>query len=397
MPSRQTTSPPTLAVLGIRGLPAAHGGFESFVERLAPYLVERGWQVTVYCQEDGQGDIWLGQLAGVRLVHMPSGEDTPAASVRFDWASMSHVIANPPDVVLILGYNTACFAARLRLAGIPVVINMDGIEWKRAKWSRAAKAWLYLNERMGCWFGDHLIADHPTIAQHLRTRLSTDKVTTIPYGAEVLHEADGDAALLAPWGLEPRRYATLIARPEPENSVLEIVRAFSAQPRGIKLVVLGNYQPERNAYHAQVREAAGAEVVFLGAIYDSTAVHTLRLHSLFYVHGHQVGGTNPSLLEAMGAGNAVLAHDNPFNRWVAGAGAQYFADEKSGAALMTRVCAGDVDLASMGRANRHKVRDVFDWSLVLGAYAALLAAAASKGQAADASGQIEPIWNQPST
>ena len=133
--------------------------------------------------------------------------------------------------------------------------------------------------------------------------------------------------MLAPLGLTPGQYVTLIARPEPENSVLEIVAAFSAKrPRGLKLVVLGAYHPEALPYHAQVMAAASPEVVFAGALYDHALVNALRLHGLLYLHGHQVGGTNPSLIEAMGAGNPVLAHDNRFNRWVARDGAWYFQD-----------------------------------------------------------------------
>jgi glycosyltransferase involved in cell wall biosynthesis len=359
-----------VAILGIRGLPARHGGFESFAERLAPYLADAGWHVTVYCQEDGGGSRSVSQLGKVRCVHLPSGADTPVASMRFDWRCIDEVLSERPDVVLLLGYNTALFTLRLRAAGIPTVINMDGIEWGRAKWGLGAQAWLYLNERVGCLLGHHLIADHPVIERHLATRVRNAKITTIPYGGALVDHAS--ASHLAPFGLKPGEYVSLIARPEPENSVLEVVRAFSARRRHHKLMVLGQYEISESSFHRQVLEAASDEVLFPGAIYDSAVVGALRKFSKLYVHGHQVGGTNPSLLDAMGAGNAVLAHDNPFNRWVAGDGALYFRDELSCQAAWDRLLSPDANLQAMGQANRQRVADVFDWQQVLSAYASLL-------------------------
>ena len=139
---------------------------------------------------------------------------------------------------------------------------MDGLEWRRQKWSTPEKAWLYLNERLGCWFGNHLVADHPEIENHLATRVSRHKITMIPYGAERVGKAN--ASLLKPYGLTPDNYSIIIARPEPENNILEIVSAFSSQRRNSKLVVLGNYRPNQNEYHQKVLAAASDEVVFSG-------------------------------------------------------------------------------------------------------------------------------------
>jgi glycosyltransferase involved in cell wall biosynthesis len=393
--SNSSDTRPHLALMGIRGLPAAHGGFEAFAERLAPFLAAQGWQVTVYCQEDGAGAITESMWGQVHRVHIPSGDDTPVASMRFDWACITHAKKVRPDVTLILGYNTAAFAARLRLAGLRTVINMDGIEWSRAKWGPMARAWLYLNERMGCWLGNHLVADHPVIAAHLASRVSRRKITTIPYGSVEVLEAN--ASLLEPLKLAPRQFVTLIARPEPENSVLEVVQAFSARKRGVKLVVLGKYAPEESPFHAEVLKAASDEVVFPGAIYDSAVVEALRLNCLFYIHGHQVGGTNPSLLEAMGAGNAVLAHDNPFNRWVVGKGAVFFRNRGTCAAAIEQMLSEKFDLAAMREASRQRARHVFGWAPVLNAYSNLLHSVARASQISEASRQANSIWTQHST
>ncbi len=358
----------TIRILGIRGLPAAHGGFETFAEYLALYLVRKGWRVVVYCQDDGEGPIVEDVWEGVERVRIPVPDRGVATSIIFDWKAIRHA-AMHQDLCLTLGYNTALFCARLRAAGIPNVINMDGIEWSRAKWGPAAKAWFWLNDWAGCWIGNHLVADHPEIKNHLCTRVRADKITTIAYGAEPIVDAPEDPVRAL--GLEPGRYLTLIARPEPENSILEVVSGFSRRARGLPLVILGQYD-KANPFHAKVLAAASQEVKFLGAIYDKRIVQSLRYHCAAYVHGHQVGGTNPSLVEALGAGNAVLAHDNRFNRWVAGEGARYFQGADEFDALVTSVLSDSTQLAGLKKAAEHRFRREFTWEKILRQYEALI-------------------------
>jgi glycosyltransferase involved in cell wall biosynthesis len=242
---------------------------------------------------------------------------------------------------------------------------MDGIEWRRAKWGAIAKIWFWLNERAGCWLGNHLVADHPEIAAHLATRTSRHKITMVPYGAYEIRSASTER--LTEFGLAGVKYLTVIARAEPENSLLEIVEGFSRRPRGLWLVVLGKYD-ESVAYHRAVLAAAGPEVRFVGAIYDTTTVQAIRYNSVGYIHGHQVGGTNPSLVEALGAGNAVFAHDNEFNRWVAGPGAVYFTDADSVDMVLTEVTPDSARLQAMRDASRSRFNDGLTWAAVLRAY-----------------------------
>lgn len=355
-------------ILGIRGIPAAHGGFETFAERLALYLVEEGWDVTVYCQEDGKGPVIEDEWNGIRRIRMKVAQQGSLGTMIFDWKSILHA-ARSKDVCLTLGYNTALFNGVLRLKGIPNVINMDGIEWRRAKWGALAKAWFWLNERAGCWLGNHLIADHPEIARHLRERSpARRKITMIPYGGAV--SAEGDAGL-ARLGLTAGKYLTVIARPEPENSILEIVSAFSRKTRGVHLAVLGNYDA-RNAYCRSVLESASAEVKFLGAIYEQSTVQALRRHCIAYLHGHQVGGTNPSLVEALAAGNAVLAHDNRFNRWVAGPTARFFGGLDECDEQITQVLTSNEWQVESRAGSQARFEASFTWPVVLQRYASLL-------------------------
>jgi glycosyltransferase involved in cell wall biosynthesis len=357
-----------LRILGTRGVPAAHGGFETFAEHLAPYLVDRGWQVTVYCQEDGTGPVFEDTWRGVRRVRMPVATGGAAGTIVFDWKSTVHA-AGEKGLVLTLGYNTAMFCALYRLRGLKNVINMDGVEWRRQKWGGVAKTWFWLNDWAGCWLGNHLVADHPEIKKHLSTRVAADKVTMIPYGSDRVDKAD--AGLIVPYGLEPGSYAILIARAEPENSILEVVRAWSRQPRGCKLLVLGKYAPD-HAYQRAVQTAASDEVIFPGAVYDKAVVQALRFHARFYVHGHQVGGTNPSLVEALGAGNAVLAHDNLYNRWVVGEGGVYFQDEEACAKLIESLLRADQQNEKLRVASQKQHAELFTWDKVLASYENLL-------------------------
>jgi glycosyltransferase involved in cell wall biosynthesis len=357
-----------VAILGTRGIPAGYGGFETFAEHLALYLVDRSWEVEVHCQVSAGGG--AATWRGVRLRNIEVKQTGGLGAMIFDFRS-TLIAARRERLVLNLGYNTAIFGTLLRLTGCRNVINMDGLEWKRAKWSYPVRRWLQANEWIGANIGDHLIADHPCIADHLSRHVRREKITTIPYGAERVDDADERP--VRERALNPGQYALIIGRAEPENSILEMVRAFSAKPRGKLLAVLGNYGSATNTYQKQVVAAAGPEVRFLGAVYDKDVVQALRFHASFYLHGHQVGGTNPSLVEALGAGNPILAHDNPFNRWVAGADALFFSDELQLRDRLEHLCsASSGDLKRLGDASRRRHAEEFTWEAVLPQYEQLL-------------------------
>ena len=312
-----------LLILGTRGIPAGHGGFETFAERLSLYLVDRGWEVTVYCQVNCQ-KIIKKKWKNINLVHIPSKNNSSLNSIIFDYRSTLHALKEE-GIILVLGYNTAVFSILYWLKKRVSIMNMDGMEWWRNKWNLMQKLWLFLNERCGATFSNHLIADHPHIKKLLANYISPHKISVISYGTEKVTQVD--KSLLKPYKLSPNQYILVIARPEPENSIFEIVSAFSSRKWGIKLVILGRYSPETVPYHQKVMQAASDEVIFTGGIYDKEIVDTLRFYTRLYVHGHTVGGTNPSLVEALASGSPVLAQDNSFNRWVAGDDAHYFENQ----------------------------------------------------------------------
>jgi len=359
-------SPPArrLRILGTRGIPNRHGGFEACAQQLAPWLVGRGWAVTVYCQEAPGTPRRSSTWHGVTLEHVPAPAEGAKGSLWFDaWTTRD--AAAHDDLVLTLGFNTAVFFPWYRLRGRRHVVNMDGVEWQRGKWSAPVRAWFYGNSWMAGWNADHLIADHPDIARMLASRGWARRTTMVPYGAARVTSAS--VAALVDLGVDCRRYGLIVARPEPENSILEIVRAWSATARAYPLVVLGTYLPD-HPYHRAVRAAASGDVRFPGAIYDASVVAALRHHARLYLHGHTVGGTNPSLVEALGAGSPVLAHDNGFNRWVAGQGARYFRDSHECAAQLDALLNDDATLTAMRDASHARHAEAFTWERVLPAY-----------------------------
>jgi len=358
-----------IRILGTRGIPAQHGGFETFAEHLALHLTKQDWEVVVYCQEEGQGKTYETTWKGIKLIHIPVKQKRALGTIIFDWKATLHSCKDK-NLALVLGYNTAIFSILYRLLGIKSIMNMDGIEWKRHKWSKLEKIWLHFNERCGRWFSNHLIADHPEIKNYLKKETNENKITMIPYGADEIHNAD--ESILTQYGLKKREYAIVIARPEPENSIYEIVHAFSQRKRNIKLVVLGNYDKAENLYKEKVFSAASGEVIFPGAIYDKEQVSALRYHALFYAHGHQVGGTNPSLVEALGAGSPVLAHNNKYNKWVVKESSQFFSSKDECAEKITHLLENKADLEQMRIKSKENFRENFTWLKILSAYEELL-------------------------
>lgn len=310
-----------LAILGTRGIPARYGGFETFAEEIAVRLVKRGVDVTVYCGScDGKEP--LETYHGVNLVHLRSRNLGSLSTIVFDLKCLWHA-RNKFDVVYMLGYGSSIFCFIPRLWGEQVWINMDGVEWARSKWSRIGKMWLRAMEISAMYTPNRIIADACAIRAFLESRFHhIPKCSVIPYGAHVTQNSKRKPSL-SKWDLEEYGYYLMVCRLEPENHVAEIIDGYMSSDVNYPLVVVGDCS-DANTYAKQLLAAGGTRVRFLGAVYDKDDLRDIRAYCRCYFHGHSVGGTNPSLLEAMGCGNAVIAHDNAFNREVAGKAALYF-------------------------------------------------------------------------
>ncbi len=308
------------AILGTRGIPALYGGFETFAQELSTRLVSHGHEVTVYCE--GCTGTGPSDYHGVRLMYAPTVNLGPFSTILFDIRCLWHA-RKGFDVVYMLGYGAGAFCFIPRLWGTTVWINMDGVEWARSKWNRIAKLWFKLMEGASLTAVDRVIADAEAIHLHLQSRHgSMPACTVIPYGSPVVASPPA-ADILNEWQLMPNRYYLIVCRLEPENSLREIITGYLKSASVMPLIIVGN-AAATTRFVRNLRSLGNSRVRFIGTVFEPAKLTALRFHAFAYFHGHTVGGTNPSLLEALGCGNVILAHDNVFNREVAGDAAFYF-------------------------------------------------------------------------
>ena len=312
-----------VAILGTKGIPASYGGFETFAEQLAVRLVERGHQVTVYAETEASPVPADQFYQGVRVRFQRRPAWGPASVLAYDCASLWDA-RRGYDLVYMLGYGAAWACWWPRVFGTPVWINVDGLEWARSKWGRAARVYLRCMEWLATKTATRLIADAEAIAQRVRSVYPRAAPTSfIAYGAQQVAAHDVDVQALSEWGLTPGGYLLVVARPEPENHVLEIIQGCLLHGGPLPLVIVGSVTGA-TPYQRQLQGLACDRVRLVGGVYDAPKLQSLRVHAAAYIHGHSVGGTNPSLLEALACGSLVIAHDNPFNREVARDAADYF-------------------------------------------------------------------------
>jgi glycosyltransferase involved in cell wall biosynthesis len=352
-----------IALLGTRGVPARYGGFETAAEEIGRRLVERGHDVVVYCRNPGQTRT---EYLGMRLINLPAVRRRAAETLSHTMLSVGHAIAREhPDVAIVFNAANAPFLPALHAARIPVAVHVDGLEWKRAKWGvRAAGYYRWAESRSTRW-ADAVIADAQGIIDHLREAHGIE-AHYIPYGAPIVTPM---ATRLAEVGIHARQYHLVVARFEPENHVREIVAGYAASRAQMPLIVVGD-APYADAYRAQVHAAAGTDprVRFLGSLWDADLLDALYAHALTYLHGHSVGGTNPSLLRALGAGAPVSAYDVVFNREVAAGAGVYFTTPGEVAALCEAAEQEPQAAIARGSAGQADVATRYRWSDVAAAY-----------------------------
>ena len=360
-----------IALLGARGIPASYGGFETFAEQLSIRLVERGHEVTVYA-ETSESSVEDTFYQGVRVRHKRRPRWGAASVLAYDCACLWDA-RRGYDLVYMLGYGAAWACWWPRVFGVPVWINVDGLEWARSKWGRVARIYLRCMEWVASRVATRLIADAEAIAQRFRETYPKGAPSSfIAYGAELVQDRDVDPSVLSAWALKPRRYMLVVARPEPENHILEIVQGYEMHGGDWPLVIVGDVSGA-TAYQQLLRQHASDRVRFVGGIYDTGQLASLRVHAACYLHGHSVGGTNPSLLEALACGNWVIAHDNPFNREVARDAADYFATpEQLARSLDLVVGQSDAMLPQRSQRARDIVAEHYTWEGIADAYEALM-------------------------
>jgi len=360
-----------LAILGTRGIPARYGGFETFAEQLAVRLVEQGHDVTVFCETVAEP---IEQYKGVSLRYVPAPNLGPFSTLVFDarclWRARKEF-----DVVYMLGYGASLVCWLPRLWGNEVWINMDGLEWARRKWGPIARMYFRIAEGIAMWSPSRIVADASAIKASLQSRhREVPPCDVIPYGCEIVDE--GAPEEVKGLGLVPGCYYLVVCRFEPENHVKEIIEGFLLSKSSVPLVLVGDHE-RANAYVKSLKECNDGRILFTGPIYDAARIQALRLFCRGYIHGHSVGGTNPSLLEAMGCGNTIIAHDNAFNREVLGDSGLFFSrpDQISGA--IHDIDSGLVDTAKMGNNAVERVKRYYTWEGITDHYCRLLSLVSS--------------------
>jgi glycosyltransferase involved in cell wall biosynthesis len=362
MSSQDVSGGLRIAMIGTRGVPATYGGFETAVEEIGKRLVELGHHVTVYCRSSNSADN-AGKYLGMKLVHLPALHMKIAETLSHTFLSVIHaVFSRRYDVAFVFNAANSPFVPLLKLRGIPVAVHVDGLEWKRSKWSGAGRRYYKFAERLSVRWADSLIADATGIADYYRETFGVE-TENISYGAPILRTSGHEK--LAALGLEPHKYHLVVARFEPENHVSVIVDAYAASAARYPLVVVGS-APYAAAYTQQIERTAAQDlrIHLLGGVWDQELLNELYANAFAYLHGHSVGGTNPSLLRAIGCATPVLAFDVNFNREVLGVDGIYFADELTLARQLEGAEKYPEDFAKRGARLQARAEAEYSWSQV---------------------------------
>lgn len=351
-----------LGILGTRGIPNNYGGFEQFAEFLSVGLVKRGHEVSVYNSHKHQ--FQEKEYLGVNLIHCYDPEYRIGTSGQFiyDFNCIRDARKRDFDILLQLGYTSSSVWAKWLPSGSIIVTNMDGLEWKRTKYRKPVQRFLQKAEKWAVNSSDHLIADSIGIQQYLDSRYAK-KATYIPYGAEIFN--DPDLGNLKNYKVDPFEYDMLIARLEPENSIEIILNGVAKSKSNNQFLVVGNHETSYGEY-LKGKFSKESQIIFTGGIYNQDDLNQLRYFSRLYFHGHTVGGTNPSLLEAMASQALVAANENDFNRAILLDDGYYFTSEDDVKRLMEYVVKSDN--LTMVSNNLKKIEFEFNWNSIIDQY-----------------------------
>ncbi|UVJ38741.1 glycosyltransferase [Arthrobacter sp. CJ23] len=300
----------SVAIIGTRGYPSYYGGFETAVRRLAPYLAAKGWSVTVYGRPGATKPADPTRDKRIRTVETRGLETSSFSTLSFGFTAVLHALRTKPDVALVMNVANGFWLPLLRLRGIPTVVNVDGIEWERAKWGRLAKLVFRLGAKLTALNATELIADATAIASRWEHDFGRQS-RFVPYGGDIPEDLPVEE------GLSHRGYVLAVARFVPENTMEEFFEAAEVLAQKYPVVIVGSsgYGGELDARAAKL-SADHAAVHWLGHISDDRRLHALWQHAGAYFHGHSVGGTNPALVQAMACGAPIVARDTVYNREV---------------------------------------------------------------------------------
>ena len=346
-----------IAILGSRGIPNNHGGFEQFAEYLSAFLAKKGHNVYVYNSHTHpyQKNLWRG----VHLIHKNDPEDKVGTVGQFiyDLNCILDSRKKQFDIILQLGYTSSSIWGWLLPKKSIVVTNMDGLEWKRSKYSRPVREFLKIAENLAIKTSDYLVADSVGIKDYLKNKYGHDS-EYIAYGAELF--SSPEEKVLEIYNVEKYNFDLLIARLEPENNIEVILDGVVKSGLNRTFLVVGKHETKFGEYLKQ-KFKDSKNIIFLGGIYNLEHLNNLRHYSNLYFHGHSVGGTNPSLLEAMASNSLIIAHNNVFNRSILGDNAFYFKNSDEIMSLMNKQKGENLKFLA---ANADKIKKELSWDVI---------------------------------
>jgi glycosyltransferase involved in cell wall biosynthesis len=354
-----------IAVIGSRGIPAAYGGFETFAEELTPRLVERGHRVTVYCRAGYTTDDTLDEYRGVRLIRTPAVRSRTLEQLSHEFTSIADSLRRRFDLYYFLGYRGAPFYVPLRASRRVVIVNTDGLEWKRRKWNRLGRTYLKAAEWLAAHVAaDELVSDAQAIAAYFRSAHGRDSAY-LTNGAYVRSRDEMLPEVLAEHGATAGGYYLVACRIEPENNVDIIVREFIRSGSERELIVAGGMNYETPFWQELQQLAEGSRVRFIGPVYGPMLIESLHLGAYAYLHGHEVGGTNPALLKAMGCGNLPIALETEFNTENAADAGRYWTKAPGSLAEQIRWADANPDeVAAAGERAQRRIAEHYRWDAV---------------------------------
>lgn len=354
-----------IAMLGTRGVPATYSGFETCAEELGARLEARGHEVTVYCRVPHV--TYPGEsYRGMRLVKLPTLRWKHFDTIVHTLISSLHALRARYDVVLYFNVGNSALTWMPRLAGQRVVLNVDGLDWKRKKWGRFARWFIRSSERWAARVPDRIVTDSRRVQAYYREEYGAAS-TYIAYGAEPIAVPPGRH--LTRYGLEPRRYVLFVGRLVPENCAHHLVEAFETLPSELSCVIVGD-APYSADYIRRLRSTADPRVIFTGYLFGE-AYRELLSNAYCFVETSEVGGTHPAVLEAMAAQCCVIVNDTPENMETVGDAGFSYPGALGAAGLrpvLERALKDPAMVASHGRRGLERVRTHYSWEGVTDAY-----------------------------
>jgi glycosyltransferase involved in cell wall biosynthesis len=355
-----------IAILGTRGVPNYYGGFEQFAEFFSVFLANKGHEVYVYNSHDHPHQEKTFHKVNIIHCHDPEHKMGTFGQFIYDYNCIIDSRKRNFDIILQLGYTSNSIWFFLLPKKSYIVTNMDGLEWKRSKYSRPVQQFLKFAERLAAISSDCLVADSLGIQKFLKQRYGKDS-TYIAYGANPFNEPD--ETTLAMYKVQKHQYNMIMARFEPENNLDMVLEAVASHEDQTPILVIGKHTTKYGQYLTG-KYAGHKHIRFIGPLYNLTELNNLRYFSNLYFHGHSVGGTNPSLLEAMASQALIAAHRNDFNRGVLNENAFYFSNSQEIENILSTVKKSD-NLPKVA-ANYQAIVTDFNWDKINGEYLQLL-------------------------